>query len=436
MIKRTLENLKIATLNKMQLAAIEAAKKSSDIVLLAPTGSGKTLAFLLPVVSSLKAGVNGVQALILVPSRELALQIEQVFKQMSTGFKVNCFYGGHATKTERNNLIHPASVVIGTPGRIAFHIRNDHFDTETIHTLVLDEFDKALEFGFQADMSFIVHNLKKLDKRILTSATNMKELPSFTGIKKPVELDFLDSRSPTTAGILVKYLRAKDADKLELLFTLICKLQNKPALVFCNHREAVERIGMLLSEKGLSHGIFHGGMDQEERERTLIKFRNGSYPSLITTDLASRGLDIPDIEAVIHYQLPATQDIFTHRNGRTARMNAAGTSYLLLSAMDHLPKFITEIPEVETVPEKTTLPGKSDWRTLFIAAGKKEKINKMDIVGMLLQKGKLAKEELGLVEVLDHASYAAVRSNKIEKVVDLIKSEKIKNKKVRIEISK
>ncbi len=436
MIKKTLENLKIGTLNKMQLAAIAAIKKSPDILLLSPTGSGKTLAFLLPVLSSLISDTPGVQTLILVPSRELALQIEQVFRQMNSGFRVNCFYGGHATKTERNNLTQPAAVVVGTPGRIAHHLRNDNFETAGIHTLVLDEFDKSLEFGFKAEMSFIISRLKMLKKRILTSATNMDEIPAFTGIKSPLVLDFLSSRSPVTAAIKVKSLRAEDADKLKILFALICLLQNKPALVFCNHREAVERISTLLEEKGLEHGVFHGGMEQEERERALIKFRNGSHRLLITTDLASRGLDIPEIEAVIHYQLPVSQDIFTHRNGRTARMNAAGTSYLLLSVTDHLPPFIKEAPEIENLPEKNILPGKSPWCTLYIAAGKKEKINKMDIVGMLLQKGKLAKEELGLVEVLDHASYASVSSTKIENVVKLIRNEKIKNKKVRIEIAR
>ena len=420
----------------MQIATIGAAEKSTDILLLSPTGSGKTLAFLLPLVSRLTRGQESVQAMILVPSRELALQIEQVFKQMNTGFKVNCFYGGHASKTERNNLIHPAEVVVGTPGRMAYHLRNNHFETADIHTLVLDEFDKSLEFGFQADMSFIIRQLPKVTQRFLTSATNMVEIPTFTGIKNPVELNFLSSRSPVAAGIKVKYLKADDADKMKILFALICKLQNSATLVFCNHREAVERISLLLLDRGLVHGVFHGGLEQEERERALIKFRNGTYPLLITTDLAARGLDIPDIAAVIHYQLPGSLDIFTHRNGRTARMNAAGTAYMLLSVTDHLPPFVGETPEVELLPEKNILPGKSPWKTLYIAAGKKEKINKMDIVGMLLQKGKLSKDELGRIEVLDHASYAAVNSDKIGKLVELIRNEKIKNKKVRIEIAR
>ena len=435
MIKKVLENLKITTLNEMQEAAIKAAKAPNDIVLISPTGSGKTLAFLLPVLTGLDASNPVVQALILVPSRELGIQIEQVYKQMNTGFKVNCFYGGHSTKTERNNLKPPPAVLIGTPGRIAYHLRNDHFDTGGIRILILDEFDKALEYGFKADMSFIISQLKKVSKRILTSATSMKEIPSFTGIKKFTELNFSGTATPTTAGLKLKYLRGEENDKLQVLLALVCKLKNKQSLVFCNHREAVERISLLLSEKGIEHGVFHGGLEQEERERTLIKFRNGSHSLLVTTDLASRGLDIPQIAAVIHYQLPATRDVFTHRNGRTARMNAEGTAYLLLTATDHIPPFIHETPEVETLPEKMMIPEKSPWRTLYIAAGKKEKINKMDIVGMLLQKGKLSKEELGLVEVLDHASYAAVRSGKIENVIKLIRNEKIKNKKVRIEIS-
>lgn len=435
MIQKTLEYLKIASLNKMQLAAIEAAKTATDIILLSPTGSGKTLAFLLPVLSNLDLRITEVQALVLVPSRELALQIEQVFKQMNTGFKVNCCYGGHATKTERNNLSHPPALLVGTPGRIAYHLRHQNFETGNIQSLILDEFDKALEFGFMADMSYIISELHKLKRRILTSATTMEEVPAFTGIKNPVELNFLNSRSPTSTELKVKYLRAEDTDKLEILFALLCKLQNRATLVFCNHRDAVERISILLSEKGLPHGVFHGGMDQEDRERALIKFRNGSHRMLITTDLASRGLDIPEIEAVIHYQLPITEDAFTHRNGRTARMNATGTAYLLLSSTDHIPEFIKVKPEAEGLPDKIIVPGKVPWRTLYIAAGKKEKINKMDIVGMLLQKGKLTKEELGRVEVLDHTSYAAVSSDKIKAVVERIKNEKIKNKKIKIEIS-
>jgi superfamily II DNA/RNA helicase len=433
MIQQVLKNLKINELNAMQKATIDAAAKTNDLILLSPTGSGKTLGFLLPVLLNLKEDKKGVQALILVPSRELAIQIETVFKQMSTGFKINCCYGGHSTRIEKNNLEHPPAVLVGTPGRIAYHVRNTNFDVSTVTTLVLDEFDKSLEFGFKEDMSFIIYELKNLNKRMLTSATNMEEIPAFTGVKKPVEINFLSNTPTKSVDLKLKMVSGKD--KLDVLFALICKYGNKSTLVFCNHRDAVERISQLLKDKGLAHDIFHGGMEQDDRERALIKFRNGSHRILITTDLASRGLDIPEIELVMHYQLPTTEDSFIHRNGRTARMNAKGTAYLILSDTDHVPTFIKDTPEKEELNGTYPLPENTPWSTLYIAAGKKDKINKMDIVGMLLQKGKLAKEELGLIEVLDKSAYAAVKRDKIHKVVQLVREEKIKGRKIKMAVS-
>jgi len=417
----------------MQEAAISAAKKS-DVILLSPTGSGKTLGFLLPLLALLDPGVPTVQALIMVPSRELALQIEQVFRTIGSGFKVNCCYGGHPVKIERNNLSQPPAVLIGTPGRIAHHLRRESFSTDTIHTLILDEFDKALEFGFQEDMTYIIRQMPAIKKRILTSATRMDEIPSFTGMMKPIELDYL-TNAASTPDLKQKAVIAEAADKLDALFALICKIGDKATLVFCNHREAVERISDLLYDRGLPHDIFHGGMEQDDRERALLKFRNGSHRLLITTDLASRGLDIPEIEHVIHYQLPHTEEAYTHRNGRTARMHAKGTSYLILSP-DEKPAYLREMPEIEELPENPQLPPLSPWATLYVAAGKKDKVNKIDIVGLLLKKAELDKEDVGLIEVLDHSSYAAVKRTRIERAVQLIKGEKIKNKKVKIDISR
>ncbi len=436
MIQKILDNLNVAKLNEMQLSTIEASKKYNDIVLLSPTGSGKTIGFLLPLLISLDKNCLGIQALIIVPSRELGLQIEQVFKLMNTGFKVNCCYGGHSTKTEKNNLEHPPALLIGTPGRIAYHIRNNNFDTSSITSLVLDEFDKALEFGFKEEMMFIIFQLKKLKKRILTSATNLVEIPEFTGVTNPFELNFLNNSPTQPKGLKLRIVKSEGKDKLDTLFGLICKLGNIGTLVFCNHRDAVDRISDLLKEKGLLHGTFHGKMEQEDRERALIKLRNGTNNILVTTDLASRGLDIPEIKNIIHYQLPHTEEIFIHRNGRTARMNASGTSYLILSEGEYVPAFIKEKPIEEKLSEKNLIPENTSWCTLYIGSGKKDKINKMDIVGMLLQKGKLNKDDLGLIEVLDFTSYAAISRKKIDLVLSLVKNEKIKNKKVKMEISK
>ncbi|HEV7350728.1 DEAD/DEAH box helicase [Telluribacter sp.] len=433
MLNKVLENLKIEALNAMQQASIQAAQ-DKDVVLLSPTGSGKTLAFLLPVLQRLSEKATGVQALVLVPSRELAMQIEQVFRQMGTGFKVLSSYGGHPTYIEKNSLVEPPALLVGTPGRIAYHLRHHTIDPSPIHTLVLDEFDKALELGFQNDMAYIIGQLTGVRKRILTSATRMDTIPDFTGIQNPAELDFL-GESTSKPDLTLKAIRAESTEKPETLYSLLCALVSGATLVFCNHREAVERISELLWNRGLEHGVFHGGMEQPDRERALLKFRNGSHRVLLTTDLASRGLDIPEIEHIIHYQLPPTEEAFTHRNGRTARMHAKGTAYLLLTD-DEVPAYLSQPLDYLQLPERDELPEPTDWSTLYVGAGKKDKINKVDIVGLLLQKGNLQKEELGRIEVQDHAAYAAVKRNKIKEVVQLIRSEKIKGKRIKMEISR
>ena len=430
-----LKHFNIKELNEMQKVMLETISKPNDVVLISPTGSGKTLGFLLPIIQLLDADKDGVQVLIIVPSRELAIQIEQVFKQMSTSFKINCCYGGHSVRIEENNFQHPPAVLVGTPGRISHHLRRRNLNVDNVHALILDEFDKSLEFGFKDEMEFIIEQCKHLKKRILTSATAIEDIPAFVGIKHSVELNYTTEHKELKSALVIKSVRVEGDDKLEALMLLLGKIQAKSTIVFCNHRDTVNRISEQLELHRVDHGYYHGGLEQIDREKTLIKFRNGSINLLITTDLAARGLDIPEIEAVIHYQLPTTEDTMIHRNGRTARMSAQGTAYFLLDIGDHLPKFIDAIPIEESLPKKLVLPAPCVWKTLYIGAGKKDKINKMDIVGMLLQKGKLNKDELGKIEVLDHSAYAAVKSDKISKTLQLIKDEKIKNKKVKMEIS-
>ncbi len=427
-----LRKLDIAALNEMQLATLNALEKEQDLILLSPTGSGKTLGFLLPILQRLNPAKKGVQALVIVPSRELAIQIEQVFRSMGTGFKVSCCYGGHSTKTEKNNLIESPALLIGTPGRISHHMRLKSFDPSTIHSLVLDEFDKSLEFGFQTEMTAITDELTELSLRILTSATELKEIPSFVKLEETHRLNFLTGE--TNAGLEIKVVKAVGKDKLDALFALICTLGNEPGLIFCNHREVVDRISGLLKDRKVSHDVFHGGMEQDERERALIKFRNGTHHLLVTTDLASRGLDIPDIKHVVHYQLPGSETIFLHRNGRTARMHADGTAYMVLGESDYLPPFIPGKPKEMELPSKPVLPSSSPWMTLSFNVGKKEKISKGDIAGLLMQKGALNKDELGLIEVLDHHSFVAIKRSKATKVLELLRTEKLKNKTVKIKL--
>ena len=432
-IQEILKKLGIKDLKPMQEKCIEAWKKNDDIVLLSPTGSGKTLAFLLPLLNQLDESKKGVQTLILAPSRELAIQIESVFKSLASPFKVNCCYGGHAMKIEKNSLSTPPAVLIGTPGRIADHLRRENFSPDSINTIILDEFDKSLELGFHREMAEIIEQLEFVEKRILTSATKSDSIPEFTGVKNPFEINYLVDTPKES--LVEKIVRADGKDKLAALFNLICHNDNEATLVFCNHRDTVDRISDLLKDSHLQHDTFHGGLKQEDREKALIKFRNGSHQILITTDLASRGLDIPSIKHVIHYQLPTTSDAYTHRNGRTARMDASGKSYFILADSDYLPDFINQDIEEMIIPDNLTLPEDPEWLTIYIDAGKKDKVNKMDIVGFFMKKGQLEKDELGKVEVLDHASFVAVKRNMSEKLLRMLKNERIKKKKVKMEAS-
>lgn len=432
-LQKLLSNLNIKQLNPLQEEVTAKAKSGTDLVVLAPTGSGKTIAFLVPVLRNLSKNKKGIQCLVLVPSRELGLQIEQVFKQMATGYKVTCCYGGHSVKVERNTLVEAPAVLIGTPGRIAFHLREQNFDESTITTLVLDEFDKSLEFGFTQDMSYIIRSMRSLTQRVLTSATAMPELPDFTGIYNHETVNFL-AKQEVVPDLKLKRIDTAAEEKLEALFKLICKIGSHSMLIFCNHRETVDRISDLLIEQDLVHDIFHGGMEQDDRERALLKFRNGSVKILITTDLAARGLDIPEVEFIIHYQLPYTKDAFIHRNGRTARMNAKGTAYLIFTEGEEFP-YLDKIIEVEKLEGNFKAPADSEWQTIYLAAGKKDKINKIDIVGFLLKVGGLAKEDLGLIEVKDLSAYAAVKRKLAPQLIKKLSGEKIKGRKIKVEIA-
>ena len=428
-------NLGIDNLNEMQEVAQSTILKDSNVLLLSPTGSGKTLAFLLPIFQLLNDEIKTVQCLILVPSRELGLQIEQVWKKMGTNFKVNVCYGGHAIETEIKNLSNPPAVLIGTPGRIADHIDRQTFKTDTIITLILDEFDKSLQLGFHEQMSFIINKLNKLNKRILVSATSNIEIPKYTRVTNPTVLNFIETENENT-NLSTKLVVSKDKDKINTLFNLICSLKSEAAIVFCNHRDAAERICDALTEKGIYATYYHGGMDQDERERALIQFRNGSVTYLITTDLAARGLDIPEMNHVIHYHLPAKEDEYTHRNGRTARMLLSGTAYIIIHESEKKLDYVNyKLPNLN-VDTFTTLPKVPAFQTIYISGGKKNKLNKIDIVGFFSQKGKLEKADLGLIEVKDFISFAAVKSAKVKNFLQLIKEEKMKGKKFKIEVAR
>ena len=434
-IDQLLRNISISELNEMQRYLIQTYDESDDIILLSPTGSGKTLAFLLPLLGSLRADAPGVQALVLAPSRELALQIEDVFRSLMSGMRVGSCYGGHSLYYEAQMLENPPALIVGTPGRVKDHIERGHLRTETIRTLVLDEFDKSLEFGFEEEMSFVISKLKYLKKKVLLSATEMEVIPEFTGLRSPVVLNFL-SEKDTLGGLKVRKVLSPSKDKLQTLLSLVCHVGNEPTMVFCNYRESVDRVCSFLRTSGLECKAFHGGMEQQDREKALCSFRNGSCYLLVSTDLAARGLDIPEVKNVVHYHLPLNEEAYTHRNGRTARMYAEGFSFIILHPEETLPDYLESVTEEEVLPAENTLPPLPSWVTIYIGKGKKDKLSKGDIAGFLMQKGKLAKDDLGKIELKDHFAFAAVKRAKYANMLKLVANEKIKGMKTLFELAK
>lgn len=425
-----LGKLKIKDLNEMQVAMQTAMHSNDHVVLLSPTGSGKTLAFLLPLISTLDSNCDEIQALIVVPSRELAIQIEQVFREMGTGFKTNAVYGGRAGAKDKIEIKHRPAVLIGTPGRLADHLRREVFSVDDIKTLVLDEFDKSLEIGFENEMKEILSLLPNLKKRILTSATENVQIPSFVQLNDPERVDFLGE---SNQQLKQKVIVSPDKDKLETLIDALCYIGNEPGIIFCNFKDTIQRVSDTLSAHKISHGCFYGGMEQKDRERVLIKFRNGTHQLIIATDLAARGLDIPELKFIIHYQLPLKEHEFIHRNGRTARMFNDGTAYILKWEDEELPEFIVDAEE-EKITEGNNTPSPSPWQTLFVSGGRKDKISKGDIAGLFFKQGQLNKEQLGIIELKTDCAFVAVNTDELQDLIQRIGNTRLKKKKVRISL--
>jgi len=422
-----LAKLNIYELNPMQEQAIKVIKENTNIILLSPTGTGKTLAFSLPLINSLDPTSKEIQALILVPSRELAIQIEQVIRSMGSGYKVNAVYGGRPMSKDKIELKHTPAILIGTPGRVADHFSNDRFSKKYIKTIILDEFDKSLEVGFEYEMRGIINELPSINKRILTSATQGVEIPDFVGLDSPETINYLGK---SVSKLKVKTVISPAKNKLNTLLYLLNHIGNHQGIIFCNLKDSIQKVSSFLESKNMSHGCFNGGMEQKDRERSLIKFRNGTNQILIATDLAARGIDIPEMKYIIHFQLPLSKEEFTHRNGRTARVSTKGIAYVLKWKEERLPEFIGT-PPVEDI-SKQSIRKPVFWETLFISGGRKDKISKGDIAGMFFKLGKLTKDQLGIIELKQDCAFVAVPATIASHLAENLNNTRLKKKKVRV----
>jgi len=425
-----LAKLNIHELNPMQVEAIAVIEKTTNTILLSPTGTGKTLAFLLPLFETLDANITDIQALILVPSRELAIQIEQVARTMGSGFKVNAVYGGRPMSKDKIEIKHLPAILIGTPGRIADHFSNDRFSRDSIKTLILDEFDKSLEVGFEYEMRGIINQLSALNKRVLTSATQSVKIPGFVRLDQPTTINYLNKE--VVSKLAIKTVISPSKNKNQTILDLLLHIGNEPVIIFCNLRESIDHLSTFLEKNKISQACFSGGMEQKDRERSLIKFRNSTSQVLIATDLAARGIDIPEMKYIIHYELPRTAEEFTHRNGRTARVDSKGTAYVVAWEKENLPEFIKKSKGIDI--SKRALFKPQFWETLFISGGRKDKISKGDIAGMLFKQGNINQDQIGEIELKQDCAFVAVPVAIASVLVEKLNNTRLKKKKVRISI--
>ena len=434
-IEKTLDKLGFAELNPMQKAAIETIGEcNDDVVILSPTGSGKTLAYLFPLIEKVDASLAQVQILVLVPGRELALQSQTFLKDLGCGLRSMALYGGRATMDEHRRLreVEP-QVVFATSGRINDHLEKGNISPLFIKYVVIDEFDKCLEMGFRDEMSKLMGKLRHAEQYVLLSATDAEEIPRFVRMGKTRVLDYRVADEQIPERIILYKVESRVKDKLEALANLLRCLGNESSIVFLNYRDSVERTDQYLRKCGFTTSAFHGGMEQKDREAALYRFSNASANILVCTDLASRGLDIPDIQNIIHYHLPLGADGYVHRVGRTGRWDKSGRTFFVLGPEEYIPEYVKGEAESYQIPESLPEPALPRMSTVYIGKGKKDKISKGDIVGFLCKKGGLNSDEIGRIDVNDRYSYAAVSREKLGTLLRNVVGEKINGVKTIVE---
>lgn len=424
-----LSELNINELNDMQNAAIAHCRRNDSMVLLSPTGTGKTLAFLLPLLERLDVSCAKVQAVIILPSRELARQVFEVWRAMATPFHAVALYGGRPVEQEVASLGGASpSLVIGTPGRLLDHLGRASFAVDRCTLLVIDEFDKCLEMGFQEEMRQIVGKLPDATSRFLLSATDAPEIPDFASASVE-KLDFRTGNEQPAVRTSFYTITTTPEKRLENLFSLLCSFAGEPAVVFCNFRESVEEVYKYLARLSLDCVAYHGALEQKQRELALFRFKCGNSNILVSTDLAARGLDIKDVKHVVHYQRALSADIFTHRNGRTARWDAGGAVYLFSFENKALPEFAPASLQEYTLPKRNVLPPSPEWAILYVGKGKRDKLSRGDLAGFFIKKGGLEPDEVGTILVFDNYSYVSVKMNRMRAVLKSVEGQKIKGVK-------
>jgi len=424
-------------MTKIQALCIKPILEKKDLIAQAKTGSGKTAAFSIPIIESLDKKDFETQALILTPTRELANQVAEQIRKLVRhipNIKVLTLTGGVPYKAQVESLKFKAHIIVGTPGRVLQHLFETKIRFPKLNCLVLDEADKMLDMGFYDDILKIIEELPSKRQTLLFSATYEENIKSLSE-NITNEVIFLKDDTPhTLKTINQKFFQINDQQKVEFIPYFIDSSEAKSTLIFCNTKVDCELLADRLEDIGVDVLVLNSNLDQKQRDEILILFSNKSYPILIATDIASRGLDIDDIDLVINYDL--ARDIHTHKHriGRTARAQKKGLAISFFTQEDIeqksflMDEFNIDLEDVLDLEKKSSYEIDSDFRTIYLNSGKKNKIRAGDILGALTAAIGLHKDDIGKINILPFCSYVAVKKEVLGKTLAGLKKHKVKGK--------
>ncbi|MFA7084622.1 MAG: ATP-dependent RNA helicase DbpA [Arcobacteraceae bacterium] len=436
-----LTSLGFSEMTKIQALSLPIIFENRDVIGQAKTGSGKTVAFSLPIVNKLDVKNFKIQALVLAPTRELANQIALEIRKLSRhihNVKVLTLCGGMPFQPQVTSLFHGAHIIVGTPGRVLKHIEENNINFEQLNTLVLDEADKMLDMGFYEDIVKIIETLPKNRQSLLFSATYEQGIEKLSSAVLKDAIVVKDEEEHTVKIQQIFYEVQEEA-KTTLIPALISQNKAQSVLIFCNTKIKCDELAQELYDLGLDVQTLHANMEQRERDETMIVFSNKSYPILIATDVASRGLHIDDIDLVVNYDLARDDKVHTHRIGRTARAGKGGLAITLYENFDHdkvvdLQNIFSDIviKDIKTIEEDENFKIDSIYRTIFINGGKKQKLRKTDILGALTAAIGLEKDDIGKIDSMEFCSYVAVKKEVLPKALKGLETNRIKGKFFRV----
>lgn len=429
-------------MTEIQQKSLPSLLEKKDVIAQAKTGSGKTVAFSIPIVHKLDVKRFRIQSIVLAPTRELANQIAIEIRKLSRhihNVKVLTLCGGVAYRPQVASLFHGAHIIVGTPGRILKHINEENINLNEVDTLVLDEADKMLDMGFTEDITKIINVLPKNRQSLLFSATYQDNIDSLASFVTTNPVNVKNENEEKTV-IEQKLYEVENSAKTALIPSLISTNKAKSVLIFCNTKIQCDELTDNLLDLGLDVLTLHSDLEQKQRDETIIFFSNKSYPILIATDVASRGLHIDDIDLVINYDIARDIETHTHRIGRTARAGKGGLAISLYSNYEDEDKIEdikasfddVKFERTEHVSDDLSYKIDSDYRTLFINGGKKQKMRAGDILGALTAGVGLAKDDIGKINSLDFCSYVAVKKEVVKKALDGLSNGRIKGKYFKI----